>query len=141
MNLLETGEYQLIVDGSGTDITGDYSFRLLDLASATNLNFDTPINETLEPGTETDLFQFEATAGQRLLFDDLGSEIGGFYTIYGPGNQFITSRTIGFDGEINIPSSGTYTLVLQGSSNNEVVNYSFQITELEFDDPENPPNF
>ena len=141
LSLLETGEYQLIVDGSGTDITGDYSFRLLDLASATNLNFDTPINGTLEPGTETDLFQFEATAGQRLLFDDLGSEIGGFYTIYGPGNQFITSRTIGFDGEINIPSSGTYTLVLQGSSNNEVVNYSFQITELEFDDPENPPNF
>ncbi|MCJ8279756.1 MAG: hypothetical protein MJK14_07470, partial [Rivularia sp. ALOHA_DT_140] len=110
-SLLETGEYQLVVDGS-SDITGDYSFRLLDLASATDLNLDTPVTGTLQPGTEADLFQFEATAGQKLFFDDLGSESGGFYIIYGPGNQFITSGTIGFDGEINIPSSGNYTLVL-----------------------------
>ena len=127
MNLLETGEYQLIVDGSNTQITGDYSFRLLDLASATDLNLDTPVTGTLQPGTETDLFRFEATAGQRLFLDNLGNQSGGSYQIYGPGNQFITSQTIaGFEREFTIPADGDYIIAVRGV-NETPLNYQFRL--------------
>ncbi|MCJ8279757.1 MAG: hypothetical protein MJK14_07475 [Rivularia sp. ALOHA_DT_140] len=114
------------MDGS-SDITGDYSFRLLDLASATDLNLDTPVTGTLQPGTETDLFRFEATAGQRLFLDDLSSESGGFYIIYGPGNQFITSQNIaGFEREFTLPADGDYIIAVRGFGETPL-NYQFRL--------------
>ncbi|NEO47936.1 MAG: hypothetical protein F6K55_28985, partial [Moorea sp. SIO4A3] len=125
-SLQETGTYQLIVDGNG-DTTGDYSFRLLDLASVTDLTFDTTIEGTLEPGTETDLFKFIGTANQTIFIDDLGSQSGGSYILYGPGNQFVDSRSLGFNDEITLPGDGEYILAIQGFSSEQTLNYSFQV--------------
>src|SRR5947207_8324215 len=51
------------------DATGAYQFRLLDLASATALTPGTPVNGTLDPATETDLYRFTAAAGDQFFFD------------------------------------------------------------------------
>ena len=130
VTLLETGTYQLIVDGSG-NTTGDYNFQLLDLANATELTFDTTISGSLEPGQETVLYKFNGTANQKLFLDDKGSQSGGSYILYGPGNQFVTSASFTSDREITLPGNGTYILAVQGSSNEETLNYSFSLITSE----------
>ena len=49
--------------------TGDIAFRLLDLAGATPIAVNEVVRETLNPANETDLYAFEASAGQRLYLD------------------------------------------------------------------------
>ncbi|GBF86367.1 hypothetical protein [Aphanothece sacrum] len=61
----------------------------------TDLAVDTVTNGTLNPGRETDLFEFTGTAGQRLFLDGLGTQFGGSIVVYDTNNQFITSQTIG----------------------------------------------
>src|SRR5262249_59848073 len=67
---LPAGSYTLTVDAT-TDATGAYQFRLVDLASATPLTPGTPVNGTLDPAAETDLYRFTAAAGDRFFFDFL----------------------------------------------------------------------
>src|SRR5262249_46482388 len=70
--MLPTGAYTLTVDGNG-DNTGAYSFRLLDLSTATAITPGTPVtNATLNPGNETDLYKFTVGAGQKVFFDSQG---------------------------------------------------------------------
>ncbi len=136
--LLETGTYQLIVDGSG-DITGDYSFKLLDLANATDLTFDTTISGSLEPGQETQLYKFEGTANQKLFLENKGSQTGGFFKLYSPENQLLTSTIFTLSRgirEINLPENGTYILALEGFSNKEILNYSFSLVTSEINTTE-----
>ncbi len=136
--LLETGTYQLIVDGSG-NITGDYSFQLLDLPNATDLTFDTTISGSLEPGQETQLYKFEGTANQKLFLEDKGSQTGGFYKLYSPDNQLLTLQIFTVAGrirEINLPENGTYVLALEGFSNREILNYSFSLVTSEINTTE-----
>jgi large repetitive protein len=49
---LISGEYTLSVAGS-TDATGNYQFRLLDLANGIGITPGTPISGALDPGSET----------------------------------------------------------------------------------------
>ncbi len=129
-NLIETGTYQLIVDGNG-DTKGDYSFQLLDLADAIDLTFDTTISGSLKPGQETVLYKFEGTLNQKLFLDDKGTQSRGSFVVYGPGNQQVTSQSLGFDREITLPGNGTYILAVQGSSNEETLSYSFSLITSE----------
>ena len=50
--LPETGGYTLVIKGSG-DTVGDYSFRLLDMAGATLLGYDTNVSGQLNPQSST----------------------------------------------------------------------------------------
>ncbi len=63
MSLTETGTYRLVLRGN----TGDYSFRLLDVADAPTLNLGTIVTDSLGPGAEMDIYKFRGTAGQRIL--------------------------------------------------------------------------
>ncbi|WP_107666422.1 Ig-like domain-containing protein [Cyanothece sp. BG0011] len=136
-SLLETGTYQLIVDTNG-DATGDFSFRVLDFATATTLPLDTEVSGTLEPGQEMQLFTFEGQAGQTLLLDDSSANFGGSYFLYSGANEFVTSGSIGSsDLIVNLTGDGTYLLLVLGVSKTPV-NYTFQLTETAFNDPGNP---
>lgn len=135
---IETGTYELIIDGNG-DTTGDFSFRLLDLANATTVSFDETIDDTLDPEREIDLYQIDLQAGQTILIDGLSSDFDGSFIIYGPNNQLIGSQQIDSDQEYTISGDGTYTLVVQGfNPDNIILNYSFQVSEVSFDDPGDP---
>jgi hypothetical protein len=65
---LGAGAYTLTVDGVG-DATGAYQFRLVDLKAAQPLTSSTPANGSLELPNETDLYRFDATAGDSFFFD------------------------------------------------------------------------
>jgi hypothetical protein len=125
--LTESGTYKVIVNPSGNG-TGNYNFRLLDLATATNLTFDTKVDATLNPGREVDLYQFAATAGQRLYFDSLTNNFGGTWYLYDSNNRYINGGSIGNDFNTLIDKTGTYTLIFGGNSNNaNNLTYSFQV--------------
>ncbi|MFM6116760.1 MAG: Ig-like domain-containing protein [Sphaerospermopsis kisseleviana] len=128
--LTETGTYKLIIDGY-LDNTGDYSFRLIDASAATNLALNTQVAGTLDPGLETAIYRINGTAGQKLRFDSLITGfVNGYWTLYKPGNQYVTSYYLGSDFEVDLPGDGTYLLVVGGYTANETVNYKFQITEV-----------
>ncbi|MEK7674455.1 MAG: hypothetical protein AAB676_01305, partial [Verrucomicrobiota bacterium] len=74
--LAEAGTYTLIISGSGS-WTGDYSFRMLNVADQTALAFDSLISASLNPGRSTRLYPFTGTVGQRLYFDGQGSDSEG----------------------------------------------------------------
>jgi membrane-associated phospholipid phosphatase/methionine-rich copper-binding protein CopC len=125
--LTESGTYQLIIDGNQAS-TGDYSFRLIDASTATPVTLGTTVTDTLTPGLESDVYQINATAGQRLYFDSLVTSTGATWTLYGPGNQYISNNNLSGDFEANLTISGTYYLVLDGNTSNGNVNYSFKVT-------------
>ncbi|MFM6408240.1 MAG: hypothetical protein ACKPGT_27745, partial [Microcystis sp.] len=85
-----------------------------------NLSLDTTLTGTLDPGRETQLYQFTGNAGQRLYFDDLGSQTGANWNLYQGNNQSVSSGSLNSDREFVLSNSGTYILALQGNSNTPV---------------------
>src|SRR3981189_3219438 len=70
---LGSGDYTLSVSGVGT-VTGSYRFHLLDLANATPIQNDSPVVGQLFPGSSSNLYSFNATAGAHVF---LGRTSGG----------------------------------------------------------------
>ncbi|MCA9192049.1 MAG: putative Ig domain-containing protein [Planctomycetales bacterium] len=64
--LPETGTYQLKFDAVG-DSTGDYGFRLYDVATVPFVSESNQLTGTLELPLGGDLFQIDASAGQKLV--------------------------------------------------------------------------
>src|SRR5207249_3779473 len=69
---LAAGSYTLKVSASG-DNTGGFQFRLIDLAQAPPLTPGVPVSSTLNPGNETDVYRFSASAGTKVYFDFISS--------------------------------------------------------------------
>jgi large repetitive protein len=114
--LTQSGTYTMIFDGSG-DVTDVLSFELLDLSSATPIAVGTPISDSLADQTQTKLYKFAGTKGQRLNLQSLSaSGNGALWTLIGPSDQAIgtqpfVSANIGI---VTLPVSGTYTLEVIG---------------------------
>ena len=126
INLTETGNYRLVIDGKDS-ATGDYGFSLLDLEAIPIASFDKNINGVLTPGSEDDLYRFNGNAGQRLYFDKLSNETNLDWVVYGADNQIITSGGWN-DLEVVLPADGQYILALQGKANfSSSVAYTFRI--------------
>jgi hypothetical protein len=130
--LNEGGTYSLVVDGNGQS-TGDYSFRLLDLASAPSLPLGTTTSGQLDTRTETDLFVFTGTAGQRLNLDSISASASeANWSLFNPVNVNLRSGNIVNDlGEVVLPLSGTYCLaVVGGGSSTSSLSYQFNVSDL-----------
>ncbi|MHB0961459.1 MAG: RHS repeat-associated core domain-containing protein [Pirellulaceae bacterium] len=129
---LPAGDYTLTIDGSG-DTTGDYSFRLLNLADAEILTPGTAVGGTLSPHNETDAYRFAATAGDRFFFDvqtstDMGNTAWRLLDPYGVEifNQYFSD----VDARI-LQATGNYTLLAEGyyhdtGTGSYTVNVEFQ---------------
>jgi RHS repeat-associated protein len=140
LTLTETGNYRIVVTGSGRNI-GNYEFRLLDLAFATpvTLNSITPTRVELDKASKIQMYKITGTFGQRLYFDLLGDfrNDNGYtgWKLYGEGNQVVASATsYGFssiprpDLEVVLPGDGTYILVINSDSNDQdAETYNFQV--------------
>jgi hypothetical protein len=128
---LAAGTYTLSVQGVA-DATGTYQFRLLDLANAPAIIPGTPVTGTLNPGNETDLYQFSANAGDKFYFDNQslsGATSTTQWMLLDPFNRAVWSTSLGSDvGTTALPSAGTYTLLIEGGiGNTQPISYGFNV--------------
>lgn len=86
---LGRGSYTLSVEGDA-GVTGDYSFRLLDLAQhAASVQPDETVDFNFSSSTESKAFQFSAVAGERFYVDALTASISGDWQLIDPTGSVI----------------------------------------------------
>ena len=115
------GTYQVRIQADGAT-TGAYAFRVLDLADATALTPGTQVDATLNPGNETDVYRFDAQAGERFFFDAraLSPNNGNWvsWTLLDPQGRLVFGPTgLYANNDVDVTTlarSGTYTLLVEG---------------------------
>lgn len=120
VTLLENGLYTLLIDGN-VATTGDFRFRILDLATAAPLVLGGNTAGTLNPANAAVAYQINGTAGQRLNFDNVSATLNlAYWRLIGPANQVLVGYTaITSDiGDVVLPVTGTYWLLVEGYSDN-----------------------
>ncbi len=121
LKLTAPGTYRLTMAGASGSGTGDYAFRLLDRAEAADVAIGNDIYGTLANSRETQIFTFDGAAGQS-LFLDFASRTGNtiYVSIFDPSGRTVQSpRSLSGDfGPINLPATGSYTVLLEGYYNN-----------------------
>ncbi|PYK98757.1 MAG: hypothetical protein DME19_11280 [Verrucomicrobia bacterium] len=113
---LSTGNYTLSVSGNG-DTTGDFQFRLFDLATATSLTPGTPVNDTLNPANATKAYQFAVGSTGRYFFNYQNSSglNNTRWRLIDPYNDMVFSTSLFTDqGPLLLGRPGTYTLLVEG---------------------------
>ena len=131
---LPAGDYTLVLKGN-SDFVGSYSFRLLDFSSALPLTTGTPVSSQLNHAYKTDLYQFTATAGEQYYVDYQGGTPYAYadWSLIDPWGRRLLGPTpmlFGDLGLLNIAVTGTYTLVISGTSGVSSVDYSFNVCLL-----------
>lgn len=129
---LPAGEYTLTVDADG-DVTGGYSFRLIDLFRATELVPGTVVASQLSPANETDVYRLSATAGERFYFDFkslTGTNVT--WRLFEPsGRQAFGPDSISTEREYTATADGSYALVIEGAiGNTGTASYSFNAQKI-----------
>jgi len=96
-----------------TELTGSYSFRLIDAAQApaATVEFDINISATHTPGTSASIYRFNGSAGQRLFFDGAETNDSGNFALYSPANLHLGSAGLSQNFEVTLPVTGQYLLV------------------------------
>jgi hypothetical protein len=133
-NLLDliAGDYTLTIDPPA-DATGFYAFRLLDLATAIPVTrqaaIDPAVEGRLDAASATQLYAFDAAAGDRVFFDQRSQSGGSVYwRLLDPAGQQLFFRGFGDVAEMTLPVAGRYTLAIEGSAGNVgVVGFSFAV--------------
>lgn len=111
---LAAGDYTLAIN-SPTDDQPEFSFRLLDLATAVPLAFGEGVAGELNPPNGTELRRFEATAGNRIYFDSTGGTAhNATWRLLDPAGQPVFFAGLRQDQFVTVPTTGTYTLLLEG---------------------------
>src|SRR5271157_5313779 len=126
LSLTESGTYYLLAIGSSSSPL-NYGFRLTDTAYVP-LTFGATTSGTVTTATQSDVSSFTGTAGERTYFEELSDSngyYGAYWYLYGPNNQSITSNWIGGDLTATLPTSGTYTLVVDNNTSYSTATYSF----------------
>ena len=127
LTLTESGTYYLLAVGASTSPLS-YGFRLTDTAYEP-ITFGTTTSGTVTTATQSDIYSFTGTAGERTYFEELtdsNGSGGASWDLYGPQNQYITSASIGGDLTATLPSTGTYTLAVYNNTSYATATYSFE---------------
>ena len=113
---LDPGEYTLRVDAT-VDNVGDFAFRVLDLKAAIPVVAETAFSGELTVPNETDLYQFNASAGDQFLVDvESASDTSDtLYRIVDPfGNILEEQGSLADRDLLPFSTSGTYTILVEG---------------------------
>ena len=116
---LRAGDYTFTVDGNGRNV-GEYAFRLINLAGAQQFAYGAAVSGDLRPGDTAQLYQFDATAGDAVYFQNLGAS--GFnpaWRLVDPFGREVFGRTgLGDRDTSALAYSGKYTLIVDGDYTN-----------------------
>ncbi len=129
---LSAGTYALWVTGNN-GAAGGYAFRLLDLAAATPMNLDTPINGVLDPGNSTALYSFSVAAGTRLFFDTTNTNVyNTTWRLVDPYGNVVFAQSLDYTyGPLTVTVPGTYTLLIEGDVfQGTPSGYTFQVATV-----------
>jgi hypothetical protein len=109
---LPAGDYSLVIDGTGL-ATGDFAFRLFAVPEGTLIAYDTPVDVTLDPATETLGFRFSGEAGDRIAFNvESGWPYG---RLIDPFGRVLAVSELGFLSDITLEATGIYTVLIEGA--------------------------
>ncbi|SFJ58302.1 M10 family metallopeptidase C-terminal domain-containing protein [Planctomicrobium piriforme] len=118
LGLLPAGTYQLRVT---SDASTSFAFQIFNLANATNVSLDVPLDVTLSPATQSKFYKFNGAAGSTVYLDQTaysaagGNTIAGQWMLFDPNGTQLTSSYLSTDGgRVTLPFTGVYTLVFQG---------------------------
>lgn len=115
------GDYQIEIDAS-SGTPSDYNFRLQNLSTGTPITFGTPFSGDLTPSNETDIFRFDAAAGDTFYFDvESASDVdNSVYRVIDPfGVTEFTANDLRNFGPHTVSADGTYTLLVEGGRAND----------------------
>ena len=127
---LVAGAYSLRINAPAS--TG-YSFRFLEIAQATVLTPGTTVSGQLSPANETDLYRFNATAGDQYYFDSQTLSNTAYWRLLDPyGKVVFDTSYMGSDlGSIALAQTGVYTLSVEGYiASTGTTNYSFNVQKV-----------
>ena len=113
---LVAGSYDLQVAWDG-DLSGPYSFRLVDLASAAPITPGVPVTGTNTPARAFSLHKFSAATGDLLFFDRTaatGFANNPFWQLFDPYGRLVFATDFNDVPVTRLTYSGTYTLAIQG---------------------------
>src|SRR5690606_29410729 len=110
---LPPGAYALTISGNGFT-TGDATFRLLDLSEGTTITMRQPVSGELDPVNQTDVYTFNATAGQRYFFRSLQVPSRASVRILAPDGKQIANPYSYGDIEFTAGKAGAYTILVEG---------------------------
>jgi hypothetical protein len=131
--LTQSGTYTLVFDGL-SDATGIIAFSLLDLAAATPITVGATVSDSLSDETQTRLYRFAGTAGQRLNLQSLTSpSTEAVWTLIGLADQNLGSYPYisGDIGIVTLPATGTYTIAVIGNAlKTSSFNYQFTLSDV-----------
>ncbi|WP_293313893.1 putative Ig domain-containing protein [Microcoleus sp. PH2017_08_TRC_O_A] len=132
VTLTQNGLYQLAIEGQ-QPTNQNYSFQLLELSSATAMPFNLPVADSLPNGQQSKFYKFSGTKGDRLFFDSLVGNFSNFWKLIGPDNKVVPggSNWLGYDLEVELPATGEYALLIEGSTSTAPVNYQFRTLRYE----------
>ncbi len=126
---LVTGDYRLTVDATGGG-TGDYRFRLVNLASAPAIASGATVHGELNPPPETDFYRFAVPAQARLYLDQLGLSGGATssrWRVLNPLGQVVADQRLDLDLEVApLSMAGTYFLLVEGRVT-EITNRTYDV--------------
>jgi hypothetical protein len=137
--LTQGGMHHLVISGD-LGASRDYSFQLLDATTAPEIDYNVPLRDSLANGQESQVYRFQAEAGQTLFFDNLsysdGHQSGRVqWSVSGPGNQVLANNhVIRTDFDLRIPTTGEYKLHVRGSDVTTPLDYQFRV--FAYDEPQ-----
>ena len=134
---LPAGDYTMTVAANGDD-TNTFAFRMLDLATATDIAPGATVNGSLNPATSTTAYRFVAGAGQRFFFDVLsysGFTYAGapYWLLIDPFGNTLFDQSFYDVGAMTLPADGEYTLLVGGHHLEQphgVGNFSFVVSPI-----------
>jgi hypothetical protein len=113
---LRAGDYVLTVDGE-SDATGQYGFRLIEVAETPLINPGTAVSGELSPASGTNAYRFNATAGEKFFFDVTSQTGAASWRLIGPRGAEVFSQGSLSDVEpVAAPYTGVYTLLIEGAA-------------------------
>lgn len=130
LELTEEGTHYLLIIGE-EESGFDFSFRVIDVDQTPTLQLNTEIAGTFASPGEAAIFQFEGTAGQRLLYDAFAADRDAQMTLFGPGGQTVFTTVGSQDSApFRLAESGTHRLLIF-STRRVAPSYGFRLSDVD----------
>ncbi|HTL16765.1 MAG TPA: hypothetical protein VL793_05985, partial [Patescibacteria group bacterium] len=117
--LSETGTYTLVIGANpNTPVTGNYTFRLLDISAAPSLPLGTPFSDQLSSPLACNIYKFNATHGQRFSFQWNSYSTNQFqWELLSPANAVLAQgQYYQAADQVTLPMDGVYALLILGTA-------------------------